>query len=114
MPAHLSIIQHLLFHLFKLAGRKKKHFNSQLKGLEQEEESEPVLLRGPAIRPFSFILAKKTMILDLHLLNRSNEDPELQRPQLHCDTVSRKPHSTKMEGEERRGIDSVFCTVVHR
>lgn len=114
MPAHLSIIQHLLFHLFKLAGKKKITSAHSWRVWEQEEESESVLLRGPVIHAFFFILAKKTTILDLHLLNWSNEDPELHRPQLHHDTISRKSYFTKMGEEKRRGIDSVFCTVVHQ
>lgn len=114
MPAHLSIIQHLLFHLFKLAG-KKNHFCSQLKGLGAGGGEWISFAQRPSHSPFFLYIAKKTTILDLHLLNWRDEDPGLHRPQLHCDTVSRKSHFTKTGGGVggRRGIDSVFCTDVH-
>lgn len=94
MPAHLSITQHLLFHLFKLT-RKKNHFSSQLKGLgagggKQTNFSSEAL----PFTLFFFILTEKTMISALTKLERWR--PELHRHQLHCDTVSRKSHFTKM------------------
>lgn len=76
--------------------KKKNHFSSQWRAQEQEEGSESVLLRGPAVRPLFFMLTKKTMILDLHLLNWSIGDQRfLMRPQLYHDSVPRKSHFTR-------------------
>lgn len=92
MPAHLSIIQHLLFHLFKLAGNKN-HFSSQRRAREHAERSESVCSALTIHRSF-FTLAKKTMILDLHLLNWSYGE----ETQLHRNDISRKPDFTKKDG----------------
>lgn len=88
MPAHLSIIRQLLFHLFKLAGRKKIT-SAHREGLESRRRGvNQFCSEALAIHPFFFILAKKTMILDLHLLNWSDGDQSiLKRPQLHRDTI---------------------------
>lgn len=115
MPAHLSIIQHLLFHLFKLAGEKKKITSAHSwRVWEQEEGSESVLLRGPAIHPFFLYTRQEDHDITSALTKLEQWRPELHRPQLHRDTVFRKSHFTKMGDGGRRGIDSAFCTVVHR
>lgn len=118
MPAHLSIIQHLLFHLFKLAGKKKKKslqltvegFGSRRQRVNQFcSEAQPFTL--------SLFLYTCQEHHDIRsaLTKLQRWRPELHRPQLRCNTVSRKSHSTTMRGrEKRRGIDSVFCTVAHR
>lgn len=116
MPAHLSIIQHPLFHLFKLAG-KKKSLQLTVEGFGSRRQR--VNQFCSEAQPFTLLLFLYTRQehhdIRSTLTKLQRWRSELHRPQLHCNTVSRKSHFTKMRGrEKRRGIDSVFCTVAHR
>lgn len=72
---------------------------------EQELGSESVLLRGPAIHPF-FLYTRQ----EDHDIRSALTKLERWRPELHQRLISLRWE----EGEKRRGIDSVFCTVMHR
>lgn len=72
MPAHLSIIQHLLFHLLKL-GEKNKIALAHSRGVESKGGER----RRCALRhrhSLFFFLAEKTMLLELQLLNWEEGD----------------------------------------
>lgn len=78
------------------AGGKKKSLQPTVKGLGAGGgECIHFAQRPWPFTPFFFIPAKKTTILDLHLLNWSDGDQSfLKRPQLHRDTISGKSHFT--------------------
>lgn len=96
---------------------KKNLFSSQWRAWEQEEGSESVLLRGPGHSPF-FLYTRQ----EDHDIRSALTKLERWRPE-HSEATSIAPrhhlrkvsfHLKRWGGGGRRGIDSIFCTIMHR
>lgn len=113
MPAHLSIIQHLLFRLFKLAERRGWGgvglAHSQ--GVESRKGGAGGVLRGPVIH-FSFLCCViRSAVTD----SGEREMDAFGRDLNRTGTPSPpKSHFSKKEGGEKGEIDNIFSPIMHR
>ena len=116
MPAHLSIIQHLLFHLLKLCGKKKKIALAHSQGVERRGGgAKEVRLEGPDIH-FSFSLHRED-----HVIRTAVTKLGGGRPMLLDVTSIALAHYLEQSlilprktGVEKREIDNIVCTIMHR
>lgn len=95
---------------------KKNHFSSQWRAWEQEEGSESVLLRGPGHSPFFLYTQQEDHDIRSALTKLEQWKPELSEAtpialRHHLRKVSF--HLKRRKAEKRRGIDSIFCIIMH-